>query len=137
MHKPPYILLIDDDEDDLDLLSSEMQKKGIKVKTFDSSVKALIYLTLMSDNRELPALIIIDYNMPKKNGWQVLSLIKSNRETKDIPVVMYSTAMTDLLKKQLSNAGAVDCLNKAWNCKELDKQVQGFQEMFSHLTDKM
>jgi response regulator RpfG family c-di-GMP phosphodiesterase len=125
----PYILLIDDDEDDLEMFSSGLEKKGIKVKTFDSSAKALFYLTLMSDNKELPSLIIMDYNMPKKNGQQVLLSIKENADTKHIPVVMYSTSMPDLLRKQLANAGALDCFSKPWNTKELNTQVEIFHEL--------
>jgi CheY-like chemotaxis protein len=73
----------------------------------------------------------MDFNMPKKNGGQVLSLIKDNAETKDIPVVMYSTSMPDLLKEQLLNAGALDCFSKPWNTKELNAQVEIFQELAS------
>ena len=125
----PYILLIDDDEDDLEMFSSGLEKKGVKVKTFDSSTKALFYLTLMADNKEAPSLIIMDYNMPKKNGLQVLILIKDNADTKNIPVVMYSTSMSDSLRKQLLDAGALDCFSKPWNRKELNTQVEIFQEL--------
>jgi response regulator RpfG family c-di-GMP phosphodiesterase len=124
-----YILLIDDDEDDLEMFAYGLGKKGIKVKSFDSSTKALFYLTLMSDNKELPSLIIMDYNMPTKNGGQVLSLIKGNTETKNIPVVMYSTSMPDFLREQLSNDGALDCFSKPWNTKELNSQIETFQEL--------
>jgi CheY-like chemotaxis protein len=130
MREPqPYILMIDDDEDDLKMFSSGLEKKGIKVKTFDSSTKAWFYLTLMSDTKELPSLVIMDYNMPKKNGLHVLLLIKGNAGTKNIPVVMYSTNMSDLLKTQLSNAGAQGCFNKPWNTKELNAQVEIFQHL--------
>lgn len=62
MHESkPHILLIDDDEDDLEMYSSELEKKGLKVKAFGSSAKALFYLTLISGISELPALIIMDY----------------------------------------------------------------------------
>jgi CheY-like chemotaxis protein len=135
---PPYILLIDDDEDDLEMFSSELEKKGIKVKTFDSSTKALFFLTLMSGNDELPSLIIMDYNMPKKNGQQVLLLIKDSVDTKDIPVVMYSTSMSAVLKEQLSNAGALDCFSKPWTRQELNTQVEIFRELAcSFLTNKI
>ena len=126
---PPYILLIDDDDDDLEMLSSGLKEKGIKVKTFNSSSKALFYLSLMSGVREVPSLIIMDYNMPKKNGQQVLLLIKGNADTKHIPVVMYSTALTELLKQQLSDAGALNCFNKPWNWRELNILVETFQEL--------
>jgi response regulator RpfG family c-di-GMP phosphodiesterase len=62
----PWILLIDDDEDDLELFSSGLEMKGVKVKAFDSSTKALFYLTLREGDMELPSLIILDYNMPKR-----------------------------------------------------------------------
>jgi len=138
MHEPqPYVLLIDDDEDDLEMFSSGLENKDIKVKTFDSSTKALFYLTLMSGNRELPSLIIMDYNMPKKNGKQVLSLIKNNGDTKDIPVVIYSTNMHDLLRKQLSDAGALDCFSKPWTYQEFNTLVEIFQELtYSFISNK-
>src|SRR4051794_17542287 len=113
MHEPShYVLLIDDDQDDLDMFSSGLEKKGTRVKSFDSPSKALFFLTLMSGSMELPSLIILDYNMPKTNGRQVLSILKSNGDTKDIPVVMYSTCMSSSLKAQLMEAGALDCFNK-------------------------
>ena len=134
---PPYVLLIDDDEDDLEMLSSGLEKKGIKVKTFDSSAKAFFYLTFMSGNMELPSLIIMDYNMPKKNGHQVLLELKNNGDAKNIPVVIYSTSMPNLLKEQLSNAGALDCFRKPWNIQELNTQVEIFQELaFSFVSNK-
>ncbi|HWI91549.1 MAG TPA: response regulator [Flavisolibacter sp.] len=138
MHEQqPYILLIDDDEDDIEMFSSGLEKKGIKVKTFDSSTKALFYLTLMSGNVDLPSLIIMDYNMPVKNGQQVLSLIKNNADTKDITVVMYSTSMSGTLKMQLLEAGALDCFDKPWTRQELNTQIEKFYELaYSSISNK-
>jgi CheY-like chemotaxis protein len=130
MYQPkPYILLIDDDEDDLELFSSVLEMKGIKVKAFDSSTKAMLYLTLRDGDMELPSLIILDFNMPQKNGQQVLQAIKDNRSTKDIPVVMYSTGMSEVLKTQLLAAGAMDCFHKPWSHNELNCHVEKFQEL--------
>jgi len=137
MYKPqPYILLIDDDEDDLEMFSSELEMKGIKVKTFDSSTNALFYLTLNDSAMELPSLIILDFNMPKKNGRQVLRGIKDNKNTEDIPVVMYSTGMDEILKTQLLKTGASNCLAKPRKCEELSSQVKLFQEIFLSCTPK-
>ena len=130
----PYILLIDDDEDDLHVFSSEMEKKGIKVKAFDSATPALNYLTCMSRHKKLPALIIIDYNMPKKNGAQVLVLIKGDADTKDIPVVIYSNHISEILREELLKAGALYCLQKAWSSQQFDTHIQGFQDMFISFT---
>jgi Response regulator containing CheY-like receiver, AAA-type ATPase, and DNA-binding domains len=132
----PYMILIDDDEDDLEMFSSELEMKGLKVKTFDSSAKALIFLTLMSGNNELPSLIILDYNMPKRNGQQFLLSIKADKDTKDIPVVIYSTGMNDLLKAGLLKAGAFNCFDKPWNGKELNIQIDIFEKLYSLFTRK-
>jgi len=137
MQEPPlYILLIDDDEDDLEMFSSGLKKKGIQVKTFASSTDALFYLSLMSGNMDLPSLIIMDYSMPKKNGHQVLSQLKNNADTKDIPVVIHSTGMSGLLKEQLLSAGALDCFDKPWTSRELTTQVERFREMAFSFVNK-
>ena len=121
--------MIDDDEDDLELFSSGLELKGVRVKSFNSSAKALFYLTLMAGNRELPALIIMDYNMPQNNGREVLALIKANPDTRDIPVVIFSTSMTELLKHQLSMAGALDSFNKPWNYQEFTLRVETLKKL--------
>ena len=126
----PYILLIDEDQDDLDMYSFELKLKGVKVRTFESTEKALVFLDLMSETRDLPSLIILDYNMPKKNGQQVLQILKQNKDTKNIPVVVYSTSISDQLRKQLSAAGALDCFAKPWNYRDIVTQVEIFQEKF-------
>jgi len=130
MYEPrPYILMIDDDEDDLEMLTSELEKNGMKTKPFDSSTKALFYLTLQHDDMGLPSLIILDYNMPKYNGRQVLQAIKDNKITKDIPVVVYSTSMSNVLKNQLLAAGAADCFEKPWTRHDFSRQVEKFQRL--------
>lgn len=129
-HKP-YIVLIDDDCDDLQMLSTGLEQKGIRVKCFGSTTKALFYLISMAENGELPLLIIMDYNMPQKNGHQVLLLLKENRSTRNIPVVIYSTSISDLVRTQLSDAGALNCFIKPWTEPEFRLQVKAFQELTS------
>lgn len=125
----PYVMLIDDDQDDLHILSSALEDKIVKVKTFDSSAKAIVYLRRMSVNMELPSLIIMDYNMPIKNGYHVLLLLKAHKETMDIPVVIYSTCLSDDLRKKLFAAGAMACFLKPWTNQEFNRQVEVFQEL--------
>jgi two-component system chemotaxis response regulator CheY len=129
----PYILLIDDDEDDLEVLSSALKNRHIVIKTFDSTAKAIFYLMNISGTMQMPSLIITDYNMPKNNGYDLLLSVKSNNNTKHIPVVVYSATISDRLKEQLARAGAFDCLNKPWTNKEFDSHVQQFQNLFLYL----
>lgn len=128
---PPYMLLIDDDEDDLEMLSSELESKGVRVKTFLSPAKALFYLNLMSGNGEWPSLIILDYNMPVKNGYEVLQILKENKETRHIPVVVYSTSISKPLRDQLMDAGALGCFTKPWTYPDMNRQADEFLEFSS------
>ena len=114
--------MIDDDEDDLEMLSSELEKKGIKVKTFDSSAKALLYLILIPTTDALPALIIMDYNMPNKNGQEVLLILKENNGTKDIPVIFVS-ASHSLTDRFMAMGANVDFLAKPFDINELIDKV--------------
>ena len=125
----PQVVLIDDDRDDLELLSSILEQKDVGVKTFESSMTAMVYLECLAGNDELPSLIILDYNMPQQNGYQVLLSIKGNNNTKDIPVVIHSTNMSNVLEKQLSDAGAFCCFSKPLTYQQLATQAEIFQEL--------
>jgi CheY-like chemotaxis protein len=125
----PYIVLIDDDEDDLEMLSASLEMLGLKTKSFISGEKAAYYLQLIADTSELPALVIVDYNMPGKNGQQVLDLIKSCQATKDIPVVIYSTSISHLFKQTLIDKGAFNCYVKPYAYADFNEQVGIFKEL--------
>ena len=64
----PSIVLIDDDEDDREILSSALQLQGCTVRTFDEGARAIEALKLVKRPQDLPSLIILDYNMPGMNG---------------------------------------------------------------------
>jgi CheY-like chemotaxis protein len=83
------ILLIDDDEDMLAMTGRWLEKGGYEVMKAASGKEAL---DKISSDR--PDLILLDYAMPEMDGPAVLAAIRSNPDTKDIPVV-YRTGMDD------------------------------------------
>jgi DNA-binding response OmpR family regulator len=123
----PYILLIDDDEDDMELLSSSLELAGLSIKILNAGDKVMNYLNLKIG--PLPALIILDYNMPRINGEQVLLLLKSNTYTKDIPVIMYSTTMSPVFKNAIIDMGALACFIKPSTYSEFTTQVALFRDI--------
>ena len=48
--------------------------------------------TLEDESKISPQIIFLDINMPGMDGWECLSLLKSNPAYRDIPVIMYSTS---------------------------------------------
>jgi CheY-like chemotaxis protein len=124
-----YLLLIDDDEEDLTFLATSLQALGIKTKSFNSADKAMSYLELISEKSELPVMIVSDYNMPGINGKQVLGLVKGNKKTVDIPVVVYSSIMPQTLRDVLLKLGAFDCFIKPGSLKDLSLQVKLLKEL--------
>ena len=58
------------------------------------------------ESKELPDLIILDQNMPQKNGLQTLEDLKSNPYFSSIPVVVYSTYADAMLTRKAMEKGA-------------------------------
>ena len=100
----PLILAVDDDPAVLDLLSRNLAREGYTVRTAANGAAALALA------RELrPKLITLDVMMPSMDGWSVLTALKADPVTREIPVVMISIVDD----KQLGFAlGAADYLTK-------------------------
>jgi CheY-like chemotaxis protein len=125
----PYVLIIDDDDDDLQMLSSSLELQGVKTISFNSGEKAIYYLQLISDTSDLPVLVISDYNMPGMNGQQILVAIKTNTATKDIPVVMFTTSIPPVIKKNHLHPGAFNWYVKPFSYLDFTKQVGIFKAL--------
>jgi len=79
----PVVLVIDDDSAARDLLEASLRREGFDVVTAASGGEGLRVL-----QRLRPAAVTLDVLMPQPDGWAVLSTIKSDPATADIPVVM-------------------------------------------------
>lgn len=129
----PSIVIIDDDSDDLEVLSSALELHGFEAKCFEDAELACQSLSSIRTFPELPSLIIVDYNMPRINGEQVLSLLKSRPMLKHIPVVIYSTTISPDSSARLIALGACATISKAINYKELKSQVERFEMLATTL----
>ncbi|TKC00318.1 response regulator [Pedobacter cryophilus] len=62
-----------------------------------------------------PSLLILDLNMPKINGLELLSLIKKSNKTKDIPVVILTTSRNAHDREKIMKMGADDFITKPFS----------------------
>ena len=81
------VLVVDDDSFILAALQTVLSSKGLKVISLTNPQEAFIVA-----KKKRPDLIISDVNMPGMDGFTLLSLLKSNAETKGIPVIMLTAA---------------------------------------------
>lgn len=96
----PYILLVEDNEQDEILTIKALQKNKIlnEIKVARDGAEALDFLfneEAPNYERELPQLILLDLKLPKVDGLEVLKKIRSNPRTKLIMVVILTTSTED------------------------------------------
>ena len=87
------ILLAEDDRDDQELIREALKEIAVfsLLHVVENGNDALAYLNSL-EPKELPGLIILDYNMPELNGAQVLQKLYENKRYAAIPKVVLSTS---------------------------------------------
>ena len=80
----PRILIIDDDENAVEMLSSMVEPEGFEVIKAYGGQEGLDQL---ASNR-LPDILILDLLMPDINGFEIISRLRANEKTKDIPLIV-------------------------------------------------
>ncbi len=98
------VLIVDDDDDARELSARVLRAEGCRVLEAAGGDEGLRLA-----REHLPDLIVLDLVMPGMDGWEVLSVLKDNEETRDIPVVLQS--MLDA-RDQALERGAAAFLDK-------------------------
>jgi CheY-like chemotaxis protein len=92
MYSSKHILIADDDEDDLFLVKSALDDSGFTGKTnyVSNGIELLNFLN--KNDTEQPALILLDLNMPKKDGREALVELRQNPAFADVTVIIFTTS---------------------------------------------
>lgn len=107
-----HILMVDDNEGDV-LLTQEAFREAKVANTMDVAVDGEQALSILRKEGQYatfqtPDLVLLDLNMPKKDGCEVLDAIKSDEALKTLPVVIMtsSQAETDVVKSYKLHANS-------------------------------
>jgi CheY-like chemotaxis protein len=131
------ILLADDDKDDCFLFREALSELPVTtdLETVYDGEQLMDYLNSHED--QLPDVLFLDLNMPRKNGFECLSEIKHNEKLKSLPVIMFSTSYprdmhyeNDIMKL-LYKIGARDYIRKPENFNQLKEIIHNILNKIS------
>jgi CheY-like chemotaxis protein len=117
-HQKAMVLMADDDPDDRYLLKTAFEENDIdcELRFVEDGTEVFDFLRregkFASEEHRLPNLILLDLNMPKKNGKQVLEEIKALPDYHHIPVVIFTTSKSPDDVLTLYRMGASSFISK-------------------------
>ncbi len=115
----PDILLVDDNRENLRLLSTMLSDSGYKVRKAINGTLALRAVELAK-----PDLILLDINMPDMNGYEVCKQLKAIEQTADIPIIFISALDEVLDKVKAFEVGGLDYITKPFQLQEVLVRVK-------------
>jgi chemotaxis family two-component system response regulator Rcp1 len=126
--KPKTIFLIEDNRGDIRLIQEALKSTAVpcEVVIARDGMEAMAYLQQTQDRID-PDLILLDLNLPKKDGREVLAEIKADPALRHIPIIVLTTSRNeeDILKSYNLH---VNCyISKSRNLAQLFKIVRGIE----------
>ncbi len=135
--KNAHILLVEDNEGDI-LLTQEVFKTSgfshpLSIARDGEEALDFLYQRNKLSGAERPDLILMDINIPKINGKEVLTIIKKDNDLKTIPVIMLSTSSDDrdILESYRNHANCF--ITKPINFDEFSKAVVEIKNFWFNL----
>jgi CheY-like chemotaxis protein len=113
------VLLAEDSPADVYIVKRSLKKHlpGFELRVLEDGDKAIRFIDSMDDDDSLPcpSAIIIDLNLPKKNGREILQRIRQSRRCGSIPVVVLTSSDSPADRADAASGGAT-----AYFCKPID-----------------
>lgn len=127
----PPLLLVEDNPMDLDLTlrAFERKKFGNPIQIARDGEEALAYLARWDAGEAIPAVILLDINLPKVNGLEVLRQLKGHPVYRRIPVVVLTSSREDRDLKTAYDLGVNSYIEKPVNFSKF-MEVAGQIELY-------
>jgi DNA-binding response OmpR family regulator len=120
---PKKILVVDDKANIVLSLEFLMNKAGYEVRTASDGEEALAAI-----DADPPDLILLDVNMPTKNGFEVCEAVRARNEWSHIRIIMLTAHGRDIEREKGLALGADDYLTKPFAILEVVSKVQELLE---------
>jgi CheY-like chemotaxis protein len=126
------VLLVEDNPDDVTIVKRAMRKSDLKCDLYVASdgEEALDMLARKGDFEDTPRpdLILLDINLPKINGLEVLAKIKQDDQLKRIPVIVLTISEREEDMARAYDSGAASYMTKPVDSKDFERLIQTVQE---------
>src|SRR5579872_2461550 len=110
------ILLVEDAEPDVFLVREALRHSGLafNLNVLDDGEKAIDFIDHLdrNDSAGCPRLVLLDLNLPKRTGDQILNHIRNSVRCKDVPVVIVTSSDSPKDKSQTTLLGATEYFRK-------------------------
>jgi CheY-like chemotaxis protein len=132
------ILIAEDDEDDYTLIIDAIKSSQNKcqVNWVRDGEELLEYLNSTKDlgvgNKKDPDIILLDLNMPKKDGREALEEIKSHSQFKNIPVIVLTTSQAKMDIQKVYDLGANSFIQKPFKYADFSSMMESFFKYWIH-----
>ena len=113
------ILLADDEPNQIELMKFNLEKSGFLVKSAYNGEQALDMIY-----EKKPNVLIADWMMPKMSGIQLCRILRSNKDTMLLPIIMLSARSEEADKSLGLDTGADDYISKPFSPMELVSRVK-------------
>lgn len=113
------ILVVDDNHDNLRLLTKMLVDEGYKVRPVPDGTRALLSAQTLA-----PDLILLDIMMPGMDGYAVCQQLKADARTRDIPVIFISALYDVFDKVKAFSSGGVDYITKPFQSEEVLSRIE-------------
>lgn len=140
--RPIHILLVDDDEDDRYLTQEAFQQHFpvSHVSAVEDGEELLEFLSYsgryVGAGHQLPELILLDLNMPRKDGREALREIKSNQTLRHIPIIILTTSdAKDDIETSYSN-GANSFITKPTSYQRLSEVTKAIGQYWFNVVTR-
>ena len=118
--KKKHILIVDDDPDILNIMTSTLQlHQDYEVLGFSSGQEVLSYID--QHPKEIPDLFVLDIWLPDIDGDKIAQMLRENKETRNRSIILISAVID--AKTVAEEVGADDYLSKPFLIEELEHKV--------------
>ncbi|MBV8206567.1 MAG: response regulator [Acidobacteria bacterium] len=137
------ILLVEDNTDDADLILRAFERAGVAnaIHRVEDGHQAMAYLAGEGKYAErlmypLPAVILLDLNMPRINGFQFLVWLRTQSEIRRIPVVVLTESKDSASVNRAYDAGANSYLVKPATSEEINRVVEDVERYWVGMNER-